>query len=94
MIVPQADKQDGSDGDSASSGTLQGQKITVEPIPESEGLAAQNATGQIDPETGLPIPDKNMGAIRSPTSARPTQRPRERRRTSSDEVMKQLGGIQ
>lgn len=94
VIVPQADRQDGSDGDSASSGTLQGQKITVEPIPESEGLAAQNATGQTDPETGLPIPDKNMGAIRSPTSARPTQRPRERRRTSSDEVMKQLGGIQ
>jgi hypothetical protein len=94
VIVPQADTQDGSDGDSASSSTLQGQKITIEPIPASEGLAAQNSTGQIDPETGLPIPDKNQGAIRSPTAARPAQRPRERRRTSSDEVMKQLGGIQ
>lgn len=93
VIVPQADTQDGSDGDSASSGTLQGQKITVEPIPASEGLAAQNSTGQIDPETGLPIPDKNQEASRPPTSARPAQRPRERRRTSSDEVMKQLGGI-
>jgi hypothetical protein len=95
VIVPQADKQDGSDATgSASSNTLQGQKITVEPIPDSEGVAAQSSVGQIDPETGLPVQDKNQGAIRSTTSARPAQRPREKRRTSSDEVMKQLGGFQ
>ncbi|WP_041320712.1 AsmA family protein [Hyphomicrobium denitrificans] len=95
VIVPQADKQDGSDATgSASSGTLQGQKITVEPIPDSESVAAQSSAGQIDPETGLPVPDKNQEATRSTTSARPAQRPREKRRTSSDEVMKQLGGFQ
>jgi len=90
IVVPQADKQDGSD--SAASSVLEGQKITVEPIPSSEGIAAQSSAGQVDPETGLPISDKSQ--VRPATSARPLQRPREKRRTSSDEVMKQLGGVQ
>jgi hypothetical protein len=81
---------------SASSGGFGEQKITIEPIPgsDADGVAAQSSAGQIDPETGLPIPNKGGDAVRSTTSTRPAQRPREKRRTSSDEVMKQLGGFQ
>lgn len=93
IIVPQANGQGGADASSVSSNTLQGQKITIEPIPDSDAAAAQTQSGQIDPETGLPIVEKTPPAIRSTTSTRPPQRPRERRRTSSDEVMKQLGGF-
>jgi hypothetical protein len=93
IIVPQAETQDGSGANSVSATTLQGQKITIEPIPESEGVAAQTPVGPTDPETGLPIQASPPTATRSNTSARPVQRRRERQRTSSDEVMKQLGGF-
>lgn len=93
IIVPQADTQGGSG--SANSGAFEGQKITVEPIPgsEADGAATQGSAAQVDPETGLPISNTNPGAVRSTTSTRPPQRPREKRRTSSDEVMKQLGAF-
>jgi hypothetical protein len=93
IIVPQAETQDGSGANSVSATTLQGQKITIAPIPESEGVAAQTPVGPTDPETGLPIQASPPTATRSNTSARPVQRRRERQRTSSDEVMKQLGGF-
>jgi hypothetical protein len=73
-------------------------KITVEPIPPPPGEATQtqgDASGQvpvIDPQTGLPI------APKSETTARPaavrSPRPDLSRRTSSDEVMRALGGVQ
>jgi uncharacterized protein involved in outer membrane biogenesis len=84
-------KQGGAEPNSAH--ILDGQKITVEPIPDTEGIAAQSSAGQVDPETGLPVPSKSEGTVRPATTARPVQRPREKRRTSSDEVMKQLGGF-
>ena len=96
VIVPQTGPQSSSNSAAPTSSTfMQGQTITVEPIPDSEadGVAAQSSAGQIDPETGLPIANKGAGAVRSTTSTRPAQRPREKRRTSSDEVMKQLGGF-
>jgi uncharacterized protein involved in outer membrane biogenesis len=86
VIIPQAGGHGDTDaGDSANANSLQGQQITVEPIPDSENGAAQG--------TASPVQDSTPAAIRSTTSARPVQRPREKRRTSSDEVMKQLGGF-
>jgi hypothetical protein len=97
VTEPQTGAQNDSNAaGSASSGGFGEQKITIEPIPgsDADGVAAQSSAGQIDPETGLPVPNKGGDAVRSTTSARPAQRPREKRRTSSDEVMKQLGGFQ
>jgi uncharacterized protein involved in outer membrane biogenesis len=73
-------------------------KITIEPIPPPPGEASQtqsDAAGQvpvIDPQTGLPIVPKSEPTAR-PTAVR-SPRPDQSRRTSSDEVMRALGGFQ
>lgn len=63
-------------------------KISIEPV------VPEGATGTvaIDPETGLAIP-KPEPAVR-PSTGRSTGAQRQPRRTSSDEVMKSLGGFQ
>ena len=67
-------------------------KITIEPIEPVPGEAGQAAVSQIDPETGLPVAPNAQTTVR-PTVARPAAtRSQRSRRTSSDEVMKSLGG--
>ncbi|HET6388486.1 AsmA family protein [Hyphomicrobium sp.] len=69
-------------------------KISVDPAtPDSAaGADTTGATGSVlvDPETGLPVP-KPEPAVRPSRSTVQKQQPR---RTSSDEVMKSLGGFQ
>ena len=94
---PQTGQQEGPYPGDAGNAVLT-PKITIEPIPPPPGEASQtqgDATGQvpvIDPQTGLPIVPK------SETMARPAAvrlpRPDQSRRTSSDEVMRTLGGFQ
>jgi uncharacterized protein involved in outer membrane biogenesis len=79
---------------SDSGNTVLTPKILIEPIPPPPGGSTQgDATGQvpaIDPQTGLPVVAKDQPTAR-PTTAR-SQRPDQSRRTSSDEVMRALGG--
>jgi hypothetical protein len=99
VVVPQADQQDGAkSADAVSANTVQTQKITVEPfappvVQTAPGDAAsQNSAAAIDPETGLPIVQKDQAAVRPVPAPRPAQRP-QRRRTSQDEVLKSLGNF-
>jgi hypothetical protein len=90
---PQAEEQpQPKPGDGAN--TVLTPKILIEPIPPPPGGSTQgDAAGQvpvIDPQTGLPVVPKDQPAVR-PTTAR-SQRPDQSRRTSSDEVMRALGG--
>jgi uncharacterized protein involved in outer membrane biogenesis len=100
VVVPQADQQDGAkSADAVSANTVQTPKITVEPFappvvqtaPGTQG-ASQNSAAAINPETGLPIVQKDQAAVRPVPAPRPAQRP-QRRRTSQDEVMKSLGNF-
>ncbi len=93
-----AEPQDAAKPQDAPGNTVLTPKISVEPIPP-DGTAggepnANAATGAvvIDPETGLPVP-KPEPAVR-PSVGRSTSAQKQPRRTSSDEVMKSLGGFQ
>jgi hypothetical protein len=91
--APDAAKPEGA----TSGNTVLTPKISIEPIPPVGASTAQPDSANspvvlIDPQTGLPIP-KPTPAVR-PSTAQSAQRPTEHRRTSSDEVMKTLGGFQ
>jgi len=66
-------------------------------VPNNGGAnSSQNATGQpvvIDPATGLPVPQPVPAVKPSVARSSPPPKP-QKRRTSSDEVMKSLGGFQ
>jgi hypothetical protein len=91
--MPQVEQQ-AAPGASDPATTVLTPKITVEPIPPAPGedglSAAVGSVSQVDPETGLPVVPSAQTTAR-PAAARP-QRPQRSRRTSSDEVMKSLGG--
>jgi hypothetical protein len=92
--TPQVEQQAGP-GSGDPTNTMLSPKISIEPIPPSEvgQGAGAGIVSQVDPETGLPITPNAQTAVR-PAVARPTssQRSQRSRRTSSDEVMKSLGG--
>ncbi|WP_045837314.1 AsmA family protein [Hyphomicrobium sp. 99] len=93
----QAEPQGATKPADAPGNTVLTPKITVEPLSQESvpGGEPNAATGAvvIDPETGLPVP-KPEPAVR-PSSGRSTGVQRQQpRRTSSDEVMKSLGGFQ
>jgi hypothetical protein len=78
-----------SSSPNASGNTVLTPKITVEPIPPPQGAVQSYAAGgvTIDPQTGLPVAKPAVDT----RPARPAVRPQQSR-TSSDEVMKSLGG--
>ena len=85
--------------DGASGNTILTPKISIEPIPPVGTAGGEqsgaNGTITIDPETGLPIPKPEPAVRPSSAQSTPTQRrpDQDHRRTSSDEVMKTLGGF-
>jgi uncharacterized protein involved in outer membrane biogenesis len=84
----------GPDGQSSNRSTLETQPQNATSPAGSTANGEQSAAGQpvvIDPATGLAVP-KPAAAVK-PSVARSTPRP-VKRRTSSDEVMKALGGFQ
>lgn len=91
-----AEPQDAAKPQDAPGNTVLTPKISVEPLPPdgAPGGEPNAATGAvvIDPETGLPVP-KPEPAVR-PSTGRSTSAQKQPRRTSSDEVMKSLGGFQ
>jgi hypothetical protein len=90
VIVPQADQQDDDKSVNAiDADSAQAPKITVEPIPPPAGEAAQDAEAQTQSDAGAPAQGKSQPVA----ATRPVQRARERRRTSSDEVLRSLGNI-
>lgn len=83
----------------AGTDTVLTPKVTVEPIPPAEsGMAQPNAPDApggdpvIDPATGLPAAPKPEAA--KPASTRPTaaQRAQQSQRTTTEEVLRSLGG--
>ncbi|CAA2136971.1 AsmA family protein [Hyphomicrobium sp. ghe19] len=80
--------------DAGTGNTVLTPNISIEPITPEGGSGGEPnaATGAvvIDPVTGLPVP-KPEPAVR-PSTGRSTGAQRQPRRTSSDEVMKSLGG--
>jgi sRNA-binding protein len=85
--------------DGASGNTVLTPKISIEPIPPvgaatGEQNGANSPVVAIDPETGLPIPKPEPAVRPSTAQSTPAQRRPDHRRTSSDEVMKTLGGFQ
>ncbi|RUP08699.1 AsmA family protein [Hyphomicrobium sp.] len=91
-----AEPQDAGKPQDAPGNTVLTPKISVEPLPPEGAVGGEPnaATGTvvIDPETGLPVP-KPEPAVR-PSTGRSTSAQKQPRRTSSDEVMKSLGGFQ
>ncbi|MFT3733236.1 MAG: AsmA family protein [Hyphomicrobium sp.] len=91
----------GADGQSSDRSTPEPQPQPQGSIAPADGVgnSSQTATGQqgqqvvIDPATGLPVA-KQAAAVK-PATARPNSLPSKpvKRRTSSDEVMKSLGGF-
>jgi len=83
--------------DAGAGNTVLTPKISIEPIAPESGAGGEpnSATGAvvIDPETGLPVP-KPEPAVRPSTGRSTGAAQRQPRRTSSDEVMKSLGGFQ
>jgi hypothetical protein len=85
-----ADANASTGGSSNSSGnTILTPKITIEPIPPPQGAVESYAAGgvTIDPQTGLPVAKPAVDTRPARSAVRPQQS-----RTSSDEVMKSLGG--
>ncbi len=87
-------------GDGASGNTILTPKISIEPIPPvgsaptSEQSSANSPVVLIDPATGLPVPKPELAVRPSTAQSTSVQRQPDHRRTSSDEVMKTLGGFQ
>lgn len=99
--APQDGPADGAKPAEAAAGaagtdTILTPKVTVEPIPPTEsGVAQPNAPGGdpvIDPATGLPVAPKPEAAKPAPTRPTAAQRAQQSQRTTTEEVLRSLGG--
>jgi hypothetical protein len=94
IVVPQADEHDDASAADAAGAGNGFQKITIEPIPApAPGLSnpGQSTEPPANSDEGLQAQAKDPETVRPVKATR--QRAPQRRRTSSDEVLRSLGNI-